>query len=267
MIASYIILNSNKCNYKTTGPRWGQPWHPQPWVHPGPPFQGPHFRPEFRPPMGPWQNHPRMPFGPMRPDFSHPQFHGFNPRLAHPGMNPNGPMIMPNGPHNNIAANNSVSPMTNLMGTATPPAPGTASMMSGSKKQTAREVSESNNSSDANSSWTSSNNNDNKGSPEENVNNFEEVASNISSDELPSADPELLEKISKDTMLSISIDNVPREIRYYGETAIIFMRWDDPRDIGFQNGARRILIDGAIEVVCSFNDDYREFTHEGEVHK
>lgn len=92
-------------------------------------------------------------------------------------------------------------------------------------------------------------------------------SSSANSDELPPADPTLLEEIAQDTMKSINIDNIPREIRYYGHTGVIFMHWDDPRDIGFQNGARRISIDGKETVVCSFNDDYREFTYEGKVHK
>lgn len=216
--------------------------------------------------MGPWQNHPRMPFGgPMRPDFSHPPFHGgFNPRLAPPGMGPNGPMIMPNGPPNPVAAGGPINPMTNMMGTAT----GAGSTMGGPKRQAARETAGPSNSPDTNSSWTSSNNNDsnNASITDENIGNTGEAATIISNDELPPVDPDLIEKISKDTMLSISIDNVPREIRYYGQTAVIFMRWDDPRDIGFQNGARRISIDG-MEVVCSFNEDYKDFTYDGEVHK
>ncbi|KYN37984.1 Pre-mRNA cleavage complex 2 protein Pcf11 [Trachymyrmex septentrionalis] len=70
-----------------------------------------------------------------------------------------------------------------------------------------------------------------------------------------------------DTMKSINIDNIPREIRYYGQIGVVFMNWDDPREIGFQDGIRRILIDEKDTITCAFNDQYKEFMYEGEVHR
>lgn len=216
--------------------------------------------------MGPWQN--RMPFGgPMRPDFHH-QFHGgFNPRLPPPGMGPNGPLIMPNGP-NPMAAGGLINSVGNLMGSAVAPTTGAGSMMGSQKRQSLRETPVPSNTTEPNSSWVSSSNSDinNTSLAEETAAEPEEAVTNVNSDELPPVDMDLLEKIKKDTMLSISIDGVPREIRYYEQTAVIFMRWDDPRDIGFQNGTRRIIID-QMEVFCSFNEDYKEFSYDGEVHK
>ncbi|KOX70870.1 Pre-mRNA cleavage complex 2 protein Pcf11 [Melipona quadrifasciata] len=82
-------------------------------------------------------------------------------------------------------------------------------------------------------------------------------------------DPKLLDEIARDTMKSIDIDiqHIPREIRYYGQTGVVFMNWDDPREIGFQDGIRRILIDDKITITCAFNDNYKEFIYEGEVHR
>jgi pre-mRNA cleavage complex 2 protein Pcf11 len=235
------------------GLRWQQPWH-QPWAHPPGPFQN-HFRTEFRS-IGPWQNHPRLFAGPIRSDFH--QFHaGFNPRLAHPALGPNGPIILPNGPLKPLSGN----PLISLGGPLSSVPPSLILGTSGPMISKKLSPSSGNNISDtlvwavppfATSEVKSAN---------------EPEVSSSNSDELPPADPNLLEEILKDTMRSINIDNVPREIRYYGHTGIIFMHWDDPRDIGFQHGARRISIDGKDTVVCSFNDDYREFTYDGEVHR
>ncbi|XP_014476852.1 PREDICTED: uncharacterized protein LOC106745607 isoform X2 [Dinoponera quadriceps] len=247
------------------GPRWqNQPWQ-QPWAHPpGPPYGGPqgHFNSEMRP-VAPWQN-PRH-FGPMRPDY---QFHGFNhnmgpsPRLGMMGpMGPNGPImsnLLPNGPigpmgmpnppmsigcHPAMMMNN--GPMGNLM--ANPSMP---SLSSG------RNVSP---------------NTASKYDLEDNDPNYPSCAVKHQggpySRELPPPDSKLLAEISRDTMKSINIDNIPREIRYYGQTGVVFMNWDDPREIGFQDGIRRILIDEKDTITCAFNDPYKEFIYEGEVHR
>uniref|UniRef100_A0A1L8DCG8 Pre-mRNA cleavage complex 2 protein Pcf11 n=1 Tax=Nyssomyia neivai TaxID=330878 RepID=A0A1L8DCG8_9DIPT len=57
----------------------------------------------------------------------------------------------------------------------------------------------------------------------------------------------------KGNMLTIKIDNVPREIRFYDDIAIAFMNWDHPKEIGFQNGQRRITCDDKYSIVLSFN--------------
>ncbi|XP_025986831.1 uncharacterized protein LOC105195218 isoform X2 [Solenopsis invicta] len=248
------------------GPRWqNQPWQ-QPWAHPpGPPFGGPqgHFNSDMRP-VGPWQN-PRH-FGPMRPDFQyHSGFNhsmGPNPRLG-PGMmgpmGPNGPImsnLLPNGPmgpmgpmpnsamamgcHPAMMMNN--GPMTNLM----PNMPPLASNRNVSPNTSAKYDLEDNDQGYGNSMLK------NPGSH---------------SRELPPPDSKLLAEISRDTMKSINIDNIPREIRYYGQIGVVFMNWDDPREIGFQDGIRRILIDDKDTITCAFNDQYKEFMYEGEVHR
>ncbi|XP_070159553.1 pre-mRNA cleavage complex 2 protein Pcf11 isoform X3 [Polyergus mexicanus] len=251
------------------GPRWqNQPWQ-QPWAHPpGPPYGGPqgHFNPDIRP-IGPWQN-PRH-FGPMRPDY---QYHGGfnhsmgpNPRLG-PGMmggpiGPNGPImsnLLPNGPmgpmgpmpnspmamgcHPAMMMNN--GPMTNLMTNSN-----ISPLASGR-----------NLSPNASAKYDLDDNDQSYGGTT--VKN-----SGSHSRELPPPDPKLLTEIARDTMKSINIDNIPREIRYYGQTGVVFMNWDDPREIGFQDGIRRILIDDKDTITCAFNDQYKEFMYEGEIHR
>ncbi|XP_011684445.1 PREDICTED: uncharacterized protein LOC105447883 isoform X2 [Wasmannia auropunctata] len=246
------------------GPRWqNQPWQ-QPWAHPpGPPYGGPqgHFNSDMRP-VGPWQN-PRH-FGPMRPDYQyHSGFNhmGPNPRLG-PGMmgpmGPNGPImsnLLPNGPmgpmgpmanspmamgcHPAMMMNN--GPMSNLMSNMPPMASG-------------RNVS-----SNASSKYDLEDN--------ESYGNAMMKNPGSHSRELPPPDSKLLTEIARDTMKSINIDNIPREIRYYGQTGVVFMNWDDPREIGFQDGIRRILIDEKDTITCAFNDQYKEFMYEGEVHR
>ncbi|XP_012218940.1 pre-mRNA cleavage complex 2 protein Pcf11 isoform X2 [Linepithema humile] len=246
------------------GPRWNQPWQ-QPWAHPPGPYgpQG-HFNSDMRS-VAPWQN-PRH-FGPMRPDY---QYHGAfnhnmgpNPRLG-PGMmgpmGPNGPImsnLLPNGPmgpmgpmanpsmamgcHPAMMMNN--GPMTNLM--TNPNIPPLVSGRNASPNTSA------------------------KYDLEDSDQSYGNVVKNAGSHnrELPPPDSKLLTEIARDTMKSINIDNIPREIRYYGQTGVVFMNWDDPREIGFQDGVRRILIDEKDTITCAFNDQYKEFIYEGEVHR
>ncbi|XP_076394034.1 pcf11 cleavage and polyadenylation factor subunit isoform X4 [Megachile rotundata] len=249
------------------GPRWQNlPWQqPGPWAHPpGPPYGGPqgHFNSDFRP-VGPWQN-PRH-FGPMRPDY---QYHGGfnhtigpNPRLGPGMMGPNGPLmsnLLSNGPIGSMGMPNPISlsamngpgmlmnngPMTNLISN-----PNISSLSA------TRNVSP---------------NSSSKYDLEENDQNYTTTMmknQNPHSRELPPPDPKLLDEIARDTMKSINIDSIPREIRYYGQTGVVFMNWDDPREIGFQDGIRRILIDDKDTITCAFNDQYKEFIYEGEVHR
>ncbi|EZA52087.1 Pre-mRNA cleavage complex 2 protein Pcf11 [Ooceraea biroi] len=252
------------------GPRWQnqQPWQ-QPWAHPpGPPYSGPqgHFNSDMRH-VGPWQN-PRH-FGPMRPDY---QYHGgfnhnmgHNPRLGPSMMGPMGPNgpIMPNllsngpmgpmgpmpspamgmGCHPAMMMNN--GPMTGLMANSN--IPSLASGRNASPNTSAKYDLEDNDQSYGRDATTKSLSAHNR--------------------ELPPPDSKLLAEIARDTMKSINIDNVPREIRYYGQTGVVFMNWDDPREIGFQDGIRRILIDDKDTITCAFNDQYKEFMYEGEVHR
>ncbi|XP_066589743.1 pre-mRNA cleavage complex 2 protein Pcf11-like isoform X2 [Prorops nasuta] len=239
------------------GPRWqNQAWQqPGPWAHP--PFAGPqgHYNSDFRP-MGPWQN-PRH-FGPMRPDY---QYHGGfnhnigpNPRIVHSLMGPMGPSgplisnLLQNGPVGPINLPNSAMPLPGING------PG---MMM--------------NNGPINNIMSSSNLSSiptrNVDVEEPDVEYTKTHDNNVLNRELPPPDPKLLEEIALDTMKSINIDNIPREIRYYGETGVVFMHWNDPREIGFQDGIRRILIDDKDTIVCAFNDQYKEFKYDGEVHR
>jgi hypothetical protein len=86
-------------------------------------------------------------------------------------------------------------------------------------------------------------------------------------DELPPADPLILDLIAQDTMRTINIDGVPREIRFYGDTAVVMLAWDDPREIGFQGGARTVTFDDRESVLCSLNDSYRECIVDGSTHR
>lgn len=85
--------------------------------------------------------------------------------------------------------------------------------------------------------------------------------------ELPLADPLVVEFIDKDTMRAINIDGRLREIRYYDETAIAIMSWDDPREISFQNGARIITFDDKESFCLNFNDTYKDVTIGGLPHR
>ncbi|XP_050479654.1 uncharacterized protein LOC126868364 isoform X1 [Bombus huntii] len=255
------------------GPRWqNQPWQqPGPWAHPpGPPYGGPqgHFNSDFRP-VGPWQN-PRH-FGPMRPDY---QYHGGfnhsigpNPRLG-PGMmgpmGPNGPLmsnLLPNGP---IGPMGMPNPPISLPGMNGP------GMMINNGPMTS--LISNTNMSSLNASRNVSPSSSSKYDIEDGDQNYTTTMiknPNPHSRELPPPDSKLLDEIARDTMKSIDIDiqHIPREIRYYGQTGVVFMNWDDPREIGFQDGIRRILIDDKITITCAFNDNYKEFIYEGEVHR
>ncbi|XP_034189307.1 pcf11 cleavage and polyadenylation factor subunit isoform X1 [Osmia lignaria lignaria] len=251
-------------------PRWqNQPWQqPGPWAHPpGPPYGGGpqgHFNSDFRP-VGPWQN-PRH-FGPMRPDY---QYHGGfntigpNPRLG-PGMmgpiGPNGPLmsnILSNGPIASMSMPNPIS-LSGMNG------PGML-MNNGPISNLISNTSISS----LNASRNASPNSSSKYDLEDNDQNYTTTMmknQNPHSRELPPPDTKLLDEIARDTMKSINIDSIPREIRYYGQTGVVFMNWDDPREIGFQDGIRRILIDDKDTITCAFNDQYKEFMYEGEVHR
>lgn len=75
---------------------------------------------------------------------------------------------------------------------------------------------------------------------------------------LPPTDYKILEYIDQDPVKTIQIDNIPREIRFYGETAVIMLDWDDPREIKFLPGSRRVTFDNKDSVVLSFNEGYKQ---------
>ncbi|KAK4887613.1 hypothetical protein RN001_003884 [Aquatica leii] len=75
-----------------------------------------------------------------------------------------------------------------------------------------------------------------------------------------------LEYAHPDSYKFITIDNEPREIRYYDETAIVFMDASDPREITFHNGTRRIFFDGE-PYLLKLNSPYEEIPLKGNIHK
>ncbi|XP_037041667.1 uncharacterized protein LOC119078281 [Bradysia coprophila] len=64
---------------------------------------------------------------------------------------------------------------------------------------------------------------------------------------------------------TINIDGIPREIRFYDEVAIAFMKENggEPKEIGFQSGERRVLVDNKDSIVLAFNDSYKPFKIDG----
>ncbi|KAJ2945092.1 hypothetical protein O0L34_g9148 [Tuta absoluta] len=75
---------------------------------------------------------------------------------------------------------------------------------------------------------------------------------------IPPTDFRIIEYIDHDPVKTIQIDGIPREIRYYGDTAIIMLDWDDPREIKFLPGCRRVTFDNKDSVVLNFNDPYKQ---------
>lgn len=83
---------------------------------------------------------------------------------------------------------------------------------------------------------------------------------------LPPQPPQMIETLpqpcnsvnnpQEDVVRSITIDGASRETRMYGKTAVIFMDWDKPIELGFKSGMRRIWIDDMEPVCLSFNNDY-----------
>lgn len=77
----------------------------------------------------------------------------------------------------------------------------------------------------------------------------------------------VVESVNQDDIKSINIDGIPRDIRHYDETAIAFMSWDDPREISFQSGARRVIFDDKDVFLLNFNEPYRDVTLNGALHQ
>nr|NP_001286429.1 Pcf11 cleavage and polyadenylation factor subunit, isoform G [Drosophila melanogaster]AHN56227.1 Pcf11 cleavage and polyadenylation factor subunit, isoform G [Drosophila melanogaster] len=70
-----------------------------------------------------------------------------------------------------------------------------------------------------------------------------------------------------DVVRSITIDGGSKEIRFYNQVAIIFMDGDQPHEIGFQPGQRVIFIDHNEPLPLCFNDDYKPFHLDGQLHR
>ena len=97
--------------------------------------------------------------------------------------------------------------------------------------------------------------------------------------DLPLANEEDLELLRHDPAKTINIDNQPRDIRYYEETATCVMAEDDVRELSFERpmrdggasaATRRVLIDGEDGIVPPLELDspeYTDFVLDGVVHK
>ncbi|XP_067628400.1 pre-mRNA cleavage complex 2 protein Pcf11 isoform X2 [Eurosta solidaginis] len=70
-----------------------------------------------------------------------------------------------------------------------------------------------------------------------------------------------------DLVRTITIDGLSKEIRIYDQVAIVFMELDQPREIGFQAGQRSIIIDDEAPILLKFNDDYKAFSINGQLHR
>lgn len=83
---------------------------------------------------------------------------------------------------------------------------------------------------------------------------------------LPSADNFILKRIAQDPMKTITIDNIAREIRFYGEDAVAILSADSPREIAFDPGDATILIN-EILVHCSFHEPAKEVNVSGKIYR
>jgi hypothetical protein len=86
-------------------------------------------------------------------------------------------------------------------------------------------------------------------------------------DELPQIGPLILDLIAQDTVKTVRLPGVLKEVLFYGDTAVVMLAWDDPREIGFQEGARKVTFDGRESVLCSLNDIYKECIFYGSTHR
>ncbi|XP_066967762.1 pre-mRNA cleavage complex 2 protein Pcf11-like isoform X1 [Macrobrachium rosenbergii] len=87
--------------------------------------------------------------------------------------------------------------------------------------------------------------------------------------ELPFLSDEYLQTVDRDNVTrKIEIDGVKREVRTYGQTAVVFMEWDDPRILTFGDGQVTVVFDGGqYRMNLRIGEDYKEFTYIGKKHR
>lgn len=75
--------------------------------------------------------------------------------------------------------------------------------------------------------------------------------------------------VNLDEIKTITIDGYPKDIRFYDETGIVFINWDDPREISFMDdGIKRcVIFNDKDSCVLGLNEPYREVMIEGVNHK
>lgn len=87
--------------------------------------------------------------------------------------------------------------------------------------------------------------------------------------DLPTVSEDVLRTVSRESQTrSIKIDNKKREIRTYGERAIILMDWNEPRRISFEPVQCDIVFDGGelVLAMCA-GEGHREFVIDEEKHR
>ncbi|CAH1634941.1 unnamed protein product [Spodoptera littoralis] len=82
---------------------------------------------------------------------------------------------------------------------------------------------------------------------------------------IPPTDFKVINYIDQDPFKIIQIDGIPREIRFYGNTAVIMLDWDDPREIKFLPGCRRVIFDSKHSVVLTFSEGYKQVEFDDQV--
>ncbi|KAK4312787.1 hypothetical protein Pmani_015799 [Petrolisthes manimaculis] len=87
--------------------------------------------------------------------------------------------------------------------------------------------------------------------------------------DLPYVSEETLKVVAREAETrTIEIDSVPREIRVYGQTAVVLLEWNDPRIIAFGDGRCNVVFDGGEFVLpMRIGEDYQEFSIAGETHR
>lgn len=83
--------------------------------------------------------------------------------------------------------------------------------------------------------------------------------------DLPFVTEETLKAVAHDAETrTIDIDGIPREIRTYGENAVILLDWNDPRILTFGEGSCNIVLDeGKFMLPIRTRDHYKEITIAG----
>ncbi|XP_068232652.1 pre-mRNA cleavage complex 2 protein Pcf11-like isoform X1 [Palaemon carinicauda] len=91
----------------------------------------------------------------------------------------------------------------------------------------------------------------------------------IGEPELPFLPDDYLQSVDRDNVTrKIEIDGVKREVRTYGQTAVVFMEWDDPRILTFGDGQVTVVFDGGqYRMNLRIGEDYKEFTYIGKKHR
>lgn len=85
--------------------------------------------------------------------------------------------------------------------------------------------------------------------------------------DLPHVSTETLEAASCNSITrTIDIDGIPREIRSYGDTAVILLDWNDPRILTFGEGHCNIVFNGGqFALPIKIGENYKKLTISGKI--